>query len=200
MIEYVFQNGMLPIDPLIMDRVVQTIRENKPDFDIKIDSINARGLAPSIKFTVQKEEYKEPALKEIIAGYEARIQLLEAERDRYWQKISSVLDEPKRLNLVTAAPGSTVAIATDGSTINIEQHIHYVTEIQKAIAKEPEKSKSFLKIAKEKALDIVGEALEDIAKGELKKAAKDIYELGKLVGPLIAQTTAYAYFKGMIGI
>jgi hypothetical protein len=29
----------------------------------------------------------------------------------------------------------------------------------------------------------------------LNEAAKNIYESGKLVGPLIAQTAAYAYFK-----
>jgi hypothetical protein len=57
-IEYIFENGMTPLDPLIMDRVVQAIREGRTEFDIKIDSINARGLAPSIKFTVQNEEQK----------------------------------------------------------------------------------------------------------------------------------------------
>jgi uncharacterized protein YjbI with pentapeptide repeats len=60
-IEYVFENLMSPLDPLIMDRVVQAIRDKRPEFDIRIDSINARGLAPSIRFTVVHEEHKQPA-------------------------------------------------------------------------------------------------------------------------------------------
>lgn len=46
----------------------------------------------------------------------------------------------------------------------------------------------------------LGNTLRDIAKGKVKEAAKEIYELGKVVGPLIAKTAAYAYFKGLIGM
>lgn len=34
----------------------------------------------------------------------------------------------------------------------------------------------------------------------LKEAAKDTYESGKLAGPVIAQTAAYRYFKGLVGL
>lgn len=34
----------------------------------------------------------------------------------------------------------------------------------------------------------------------VREKGQDIYELGKLVGPLIAQTAAYGYFKGTIGL
>jgi len=183
-IEYIFENGMSPIDPLIMDRVVQAIREKRPDFDIKIDSINARGLAPSIKFTVRHEEHKEPALEEVQKGYETRIKLLEAERNRYWEAIQRLLNEPKVLNLIT---------------VNIQQHIHNAIELQKSIAQEPAESKTFAKIAKNKALDIIGKVLEDVAKGQIKEAAKQIVELGKDLGPIIAKTAAYAFFKSIGG-
>ena len=98
--------------------------------------------------------------------------------------LAKAIDKPGYVKQIVAGPGSIVA--TDGSTINIEQHIHNVIELQKAIAQEPEDSTNFLRVAKKKALDIVGGAFEDIAKGKVKEAAKDIYELGKLVGPLIA--------------
>jgi hypothetical protein len=192
-IEYIFENGMSPLDPLIMDRVVQAIRDKKPEFDIKIDSINARGLAPSIKFTVQHEEHKEAALEEVKKVYEIKLKQLESERDRYYQLVSRAIDTPKEVKLITAGPGAIVA--TDGSTVNIQQHIHNALELQKAIAKEPEESKSFAKIAKKTALDIIGEAIKDIAKGQVKEAAKQIIELGKDLGPIIAKTAAYAFFK-----
>jgi len=196
--EYVFRHGMSPLDPLIMDRVVEAIRERHPEWDIKIDSINARGLAPSIKFTVQHEEHKEPALEEVRKGYEAKIAQLEAERDRYWEAIRHALDKPRRVKLISAGPGSIVA--TDGSTVNIEQHVNYALQLQKAIAEEPEESKSFAKAAKKTALDIIGGAIKDIAKGQVKEAAKQIIELGKDLGPLFVRMAplAYEFFKNVV--
>jgi len=70
--------------------------------------------------------------------------------------------------------------------------------LQKAIAKEPEESKSFAKVAKKKALDIIGGVIEDIAKGQVKEAGKQIIELAKDLGPIIAKTAAYAFFKSML--
>jgi len=194
--EYVFEHGMSPIDPLIMDRVVQAIREKRPEFNIKIDSINARGLAPSIKFTVQQEKHKKPALKEVRKGYEERINRLEAEKDRLYNLLGQAIDK-SGIKLITAGPGAIVA--TDGSTINIQQHIHNALELQRAIAQEPEDNKSFTKVAKKKALDIIGGVIEDIAKGQVKEAAKEIIKLGKDLGPIIAKTAAYAFFKSMLG-
>jgi hypothetical protein len=193
-IEYIFENGISPLDPLIMDRVVQAIREKKPEFDIKIDSINARGLAPSIKFTVQYEKYKEPALKEVREEYDKRINHLEAEKDRLYGLLGQAIDKAG-MKLINAGPGAIVA--TDGSTINVTQYIDNAIKLQKTIANEPEESKSFAKIAKKTALDIIGEAIKDIAKGQVKEAAKQIVELGKDLGPIIAKTAAYTFFKNM---
>lgn len=197
-IEYIFDNGMTPIDPLIMDRVVQAIRERNPEFDIKIDSINARGLAPSIKFTVQHEEHKEPALKEVRKRYEERINRLEAEKDHLYQLLGRAIDKAGDVKLITAGPGAIVA--TNGSTINIQQHIHNAIELHKAIADEPEESKSFAKVAKKTALDIIGSAIKDITKGKVKKAAEEIIELGKDLGPLFLKMApaAYTFFKSML--
>jgi uncharacterized protein YjbI with pentapeptide repeats len=195
-IEYIFENGMTPIDPLIMDRVVQAIREKRPEFDIKLDSINARGLAPSIKFTVQLEEHKEPALEEVRKRYEDRIIRLEVEKERLYDLLGQAIDKAGDVRLIT---GSIVAM--DNATVNIEQHIHNALELQRAVAKEPEESESFAKVTKKKALDIIGGVIEDIAKGQVKEAAKQIIELGKDLGPLFLKMApaAYAFFKSMLG-
>jgi len=196
-IEYVFENGISPIDPLIMDRVVQAIREKRPEFDIKVDSINARGLAPSIKFTVQQEQHKESALEEVHKQYETKILRLEDDRDRLYDLLGRAIDKAGDIKLITAGPGAIVA--TDGSTINIQQHIYNALELQKAIANESEESESFAKVAKKTALEIVGEAIKDIAKGQVKEAVKEIVKLGKDLGLLLVRTApgAYAFFKNI---
>ncbi len=175
---------------------MQAIREKRPEFDIKIDSINARGLAPSIKFTVQHKEHKEPAMDEVQKEYGERINRSEVEKDRLYQLLGQAIDKAGD-EFITAGPGAIVA--TNGSTINIQQYIHNALELQKDIADEPEESKSFAKVAKKRALDIISEAIKDIAKGQVKEAAKQIIELGKDLGPLVAKTAAYAFFKSMIG-
>jgi len=47
-------------------------------------------------------------------------------------------------------------------------------------------------------MEIIGGALKDIAKGQVKEAAKTIFELGKELGPVIVNTAAYAFFKSML--
>ena len=55
-------------------------------------------------------------------------------------------------------------------------------------------------MAKKTALDIVGEALRDITKGQVKEAAKQIVELGKDLGPLFVKMApiAYKFFQSMV--
>jgi hypothetical protein len=192
-IEYVFENGMTPIDPLIMDRVVASIRKKLPKLDIKIDSISARGLAPSIKFTVQQEEYKEQALKEVTKGYEERIKRLENDKEKLYTLLGRAIDKTG-VKLIEAKDNSVVI---NESIINIEQHINYALELQRIIEEAPKEN--FSKIAKRTALDLIGDAIKDIAKGQIKEAAKQIFELSKDIGPLIINTTAYTFFKSILG-
>ena len=59
-------------------------------------------------------------------------------------------------------------------------------------------TKKFGKLTKKKALDIVGGAIEDFGKKQVTEVAKTILELGKDLGPLIAKTAAYAFFKNLM--
>ncbi|UCG57560.1 MAG: hypothetical protein JSU70_22180 [Phycisphaerales bacterium] len=195
---------MSPIDPLIVDRVVESIREKHPEFDVKIDATSARGLAPSIKFTVQQEEHKEPALAEVTKIYPEYIRRLEADKCRLSTLLAQALDNNRLQMLllagtvdrvgdtVHAEPGSVVA--TRGASVHIE-HIQKAIELQKAITK----SKGLPEVAKEKALDVIGGAIEAFANGQLKEAAKQILELGKDLGPVMMNTGAYAFFKNWLG-
>lgn len=196
-IEYIFQNGMTPLDPLIMDRVVQAIRRQNPEYDIRIDSISARGLAPSIKFTVQQAEQKEPALQTVIAEYEGRVRRLEGEKDRLYGLLGMAIDKAGT-RLLVVGPGAVVA--TDGSTINIDQQVECITNLRDTVAALPDDDPTFAKVTKKTALDLIGSALKDVAKGQVKEAAKQICELGKDLGPVIVNTVAYGFFKSYLGL
>jgi uncharacterized protein YjbI with pentapeptide repeats len=196
-IEYIFRNGMTPLDLLIMDRVVQAIREQIPEYDIKIDSISARGLAPSIKLTVQQVEHKGPALAEVTRVYEAKVQELAGRLDEAKGFIQLLIDRPNSVQ-ITNATGQYIALP--GSTINIDQHVEYITNLRDAVAALPEDSPTFAKVAKKTALDIIGGALKDVARGQVKEAAKQICELGKDLGPLIVNTAAYGFLKSCTGL
>ncbi len=195
-IEYVFQNGMTPLDPFIMNRVVQAIQEQKPEFGIQVDSISARGLAPSIKFTVQRKEQQETALAEVTKVYEAKLQEFAGRLSEARAFIQLLIDRPNPVYIENA---TAQYLAIGGSTINIDQHVEYITNLRDAVAALPEDSPTFAKTARKTALDIIGGALKDVAKGQIKEAAKQIYELGKDLGPVIVNTAAYGFFKSCLG-
>jgi hypothetical protein len=193
-IEYVFRNGMSPMDPLIMERVVQAIRDQNPEYDIEIDSISVRGLAPSIKFTVQKEEHRDAALAEVTKVYEAKVHELAGRLDETRSFIQLLIDRPNSVHIQN--PRGPLAIG--GSTINIDKYVEYITSLRDAVAALPEDSPTFAKVAKKTALGIIGDTLKDVAKGQIKEAAKQIYELGKEFGPVVLSSAAYAALKGGI--
>ncbi|MFA5252095.1 MAG: pentapeptide repeat-containing protein [Phycisphaerae bacterium] len=198
-IEYIFENWMLPIDLLIMNRVVKAIQEKHPEFDIKTDSINSRGLTPSIKFTVRREEHKEPALVKVSEEYQIKHAQLEGKIEEINRHIRNLIDRPNTINIINAPQAKYLAI--DGSTLNVQETSNYYAfELHKAIEQEPEESESFAKVAKKTALDIIGGVMKEIAKGQVKEAAKQIIELGKDLGPLFLKMApaAYMFFKSML--
>ncbi len=68
--EYVFAQGFTPLDPLIMDRVVQAINEQHKEFWLELVNFDKRG-EPHATFTVCRLDYVEKAKEQITAGYEA---------------------------------------------------------------------------------------------------------------------------------
>lgn len=81
--EYIFEQGFTPLDPLIMDQVVQAINERHQEFSLKMVNVDIRGQ-PHVTFTVCHLEHVEKAKQEVTASYEAkkgtpeqRVQLME---------------------------------------------------------------------------------------------------------------------------
>lgn len=76
-----------------------------------------------------------------------------------------------------AGPNS--IIAEGGSNVTISEHIHNGVDLQKLIGELPEEDESFAKATRTTALNIVGDTLKDMAKGQFKEGAKQIVQLGK---------------------
>jgi len=91
-IEYVLAHGFASLDAFIMAQVVQDIAEKHPEFDLKLDSLHARGQ-PHATFTVQRKPYSEEALRQIKAAYETRIARLEAERGALESCLNRAIEE-----------------------------------------------------------------------------------------------------------
>jgi len=221
-IEYVFENGFSPIDPVIMAKVVEFIQGKEPDFEIQIDSINTRGLVPSMKFIVQHEEQKTPALQQVIDEYKNINAKLMGQNDNLLKAVYNMMEKPseiKNYNIShteqltldgdvekssTTVKGDSYGIAagkisesTISQNIKTEYHMH-ATDLKKVIEEEPEGSESFAKLPKKKAMDIIGGVVEDCAKGIVKNAAKEVFYLGAMLGTVIVQSSAYQSFVDFV--
>ena len=98
-LEYVFENEFTPIDAIIMNRVVQTINEKHPEYELRLDSFHSRGQ-PHAVFTVLHKDVAEVALSEIKDGYEERIKSLEGKRDQLLEVVSILAKKPNTIKYI----------------------------------------------------------------------------------------------------
>ena len=193
-IEYIFEQGMTPLDPLVMDRVVQAINEGTPEFDLQIDSISARGLQPTIKFTVQHEEHTAAALEAVVQQYA----ITNAQLQGANEALSGVIDRMIRQGLggpVTIGSHAMVALGGSSFIINTEEYIVHLEEIERAIKEAPPETLS--DAAKREALEIVSGTFKDVAMGKAKEVAEAIVQLGIKLGPSVVNTQAHEFFKNL---
>ncbi len=78
---YYFEHGFSPLDAVVMDRVVQTINEQYPEFDLKLKNFEATGT-PHATFTIFRKESIAEAEKQVSTIYERRIIELEAQKSQ----------------------------------------------------------------------------------------------------------------------
>ena len=170
-IEYVFENGLTPLDPVIMDLIVQAINERTPEFHLQIDSINTRGIRPTITFNVRYEEQKEEVLGTIAIEYGLMNAKLQGRGEAFREVISEFIDRTGNAP-INIGPGSVVAL--DSATINMEDYIGHLEEIREAIKSVPAEELS--DSDRSDALDAVTDGIKDIALGKVKEAAKGVTE------------------------
>ena len=81
---------MQPLDPVFMNQVAENIKAKNPEFDLKIDSMNTRGIQPTIKFTV-KHEHKESAELAVREDYEKTIVRLEGREEAFKEMLQGFM-------------------------------------------------------------------------------------------------------------
>ena len=138
---------------------------------------------------------KERELEALRKEYETRLRMVEGERDRLHQVIGRVLAAPQTIKMVT---GGVIVDGDAMPTLRIQESIQHISDLQKAVLASPDEA--LPQAVKRRALDIIGSALKDVASGQVNEAARTVCELGKELGPAIAQTAAYGFFKGLLGL
>jgi uncharacterized protein YjbI with pentapeptide repeats len=92
--EYYFEHGFTPLDPVIMDQVVQTINERNPNIELKLDSFYSRGQ-PHAVFTVLHKEAIEETKNQLTTDYERRIAALEGKQEQLMELVSTLINKPQ---------------------------------------------------------------------------------------------------------
>jgi hypothetical protein len=92
--EYYFEQCFTPLDPLIMNRVVQAINEQHKEFRLELINFDKRGQ-PHATFTVCQMEFKEPAQEQVKARYEMRIKMLEQQKEEFRALLQRAIDRPQ---------------------------------------------------------------------------------------------------------
>ena len=130
---------------------------------------------------------------ELLGGVESREET-QVHIEKFIEEGGARVDLGKR---TTINAGDKSIIAAEGGIVNIkvEQAIGHLEELERVLEKQAKGKLSAT--VKKKGLEIVHDALKDVAKRQLSEAAKKIWELGKEVGPAILGTAGYKFFTGM---
>ena len=78
--EYLFEKGCTPFDTIIIDYIVQDIRNKYRDFHLQVDNIHFR-TNPRVVFTVSLLDYIEKASRLVKEKYEVILKKIRSERD-----------------------------------------------------------------------------------------------------------------------
>ncbi len=96
---YYFEQGFTPLDPLIMDRVVQAINEQHKEFKLELVNFDKRGQ-PHATFTVCQMEFVEAAQQQVSTNYESRLAALEGKQEQMMELFMRLANSPKTLELI----------------------------------------------------------------------------------------------------
>jgi uncharacterized protein YjbI with pentapeptide repeats len=92
--EYYFEHGFTPLDPLIMDQVVQAINARHPEFELRLKNFEATGT-PHATLTVIHKEHVEAAKTQLTTDYEARLAALEGKQEQMMELFAQVVNNPQ---------------------------------------------------------------------------------------------------------
>ncbi|MGX9728868.1 MAG: pentapeptide repeat-containing protein [Candidatus Electronema sp. VV] len=201
--EYIFEQGFTPLDPLIMQRVVQAVNERHKEFSLDLVNFDKRGQ-PHATFTVCHLEHVEKAKQQIAAGYEEN-RIAPERQEPYMQIISRLLDQnDKSLDIIkqfggaamrdkysiTVSNGGQVGGIGDHATVSgntfqqITADLSRLHEEMQRSAKTPEQRAAAEDVAK--AAQAAREQNEPAVRQHLKNAGIFALDFAKTVGTDVA--------------
>ncbi len=123
--KYYFENGLTPLDSVLMDGAVRAIKERRPDFQLRLDALDSRGR-PHAVFSVFQEEMKEEARAEVEVEYEKRLASVAVERDTYMECFRRLADRPLLVEgdqIITTDHKGNIIIAREGATLSVSEEV-----------------------------------------------------------------------------
>lgn len=158
-------------------------------------------------------EYDELIADEI-EGHDTKLRIKSGKRYRVAELLGQI-ESPRETQVhieniiankkahVEIAVGVGSGIAATGKAkvkieIKVEKAVEHLDDLKKIIEGQPKQK--IPAVVKRKGLEIIHDALKDVAKRQLAEAAKKVLELGKDFGPMIVNTAAYTFFKSMMGM
>ncbi|MCI5136159.1 MAG: hypothetical protein D3920_14065 [Candidatus Electrothrix sp. AW2] len=111
--EYIFEQGFTPLDPLVMDRVVQAINERHNEFKLDLINFDKRGQ-PHATFTVCHLDFVDTAKEQVNTVYEANRVQPENQEQLMAAFMGLIENQSKSLDIIKQLGGSEM-----GDTYNI---------------------------------------------------------------------------------
>lgn len=209
--EYIFEQGFTPLDPLIMQRVVQAVNERHKEFSLELVNFDKRGQ-PHATFTVCRLDYVDAARKSVTEIYEKTIEYLMQENeeknrlierqnnfiDQLIKKTPSIEDLKKMgdtyNNYGQVAAMGKKATASGNTFQQITAELSRLHEEMQRSAKTPEQRAAAEDVAK--AAQAAREQNEPAMLQHLKNAGKFALDCAKTVGTDVAAE----YLKKVTGM
>ncbi len=192
-VEYIFKDGITPLDPFIMDYIAFKLGSENPEYDISLISFEKLGPYPKAKFSVKSEEYIQPAEKDIDKEYQ-HFEKIENKIDLLSGYLKQVINKPRKLYIKEVKQ---LTVKAEHVEIHIQNIINNITEIQQIIDKAPKKS--FIEKRKEDVQAIIRNAIATLAVthgpaalSAATSAAKSVIDTVQYLGPeLLKQIAPY---------
>jgi hypothetical protein len=198
--EYAFNKTVTPLDAILMDKVIQSINERHPEFELKLATFQI-GSIPKVIFTANHQKVAYEALKEIQVEYEKEIAIITTKYDTISECYKELI---RRLTVgdIYNIKGQVGAVGpgAQASDINFSQVWQELSgdvdldklsielgEIRLALKKEQESAENDIAAGEIASAEIAAKEGQGLKVLEhLKKAGKSILSISEKIGTMIA--------------
>ena len=167
-IEYYFENGITPVDVILMDKIVAEIRDKNPEFEIEIQSVERKGLYPCFKFIVKHEDQKDKAFALLKENKDLRYEQLLSNKDAQIDLLRDMLFQTMKIEIHDSEIKQLGCKNVVYNEYNITiDHLNDLFEVV-------DKNETLSDKVKNSIKDTIQGAIKDIGKDGIKEGLKKI--------------------------